>query len=91
MAKRNKKTGRNYSYDKKYENSPTQVKHREERNRARAETRRYLEEKYGKQKAKQMLKHKDVDHKKALKAGGSSKKSNLRLRSIHSNRGDKTY
>ena len=37
------------------------------------------------------LKGKDVDHKKALKGGGSNARSNLRLRSPHANRGDKTF
>lgn len=91
MPKSNKVTGRDYSYDKKYENSPEQIKHREERNISRAEMEKYLIEKYGKAKAMQILAGKDVDHKKALSAGGSNSKKNRRLRSIHSNRGDKTY
>lgn len=32
---------------------------------------------------------KDVDHIKPLKAGGTSAKSNLRMRSVKANRGDK--
>ena len=39
---------------------------------------------YGKDKGK------DVDHKKPLALGGSSSKSNLRLRSQHANRSDKS-
>ena len=31
---------------------------------------------------------KDVDHKKPLRAGGATTKSNLRVRSVKSNRGD---
>jgi hypothetical protein len=31
---------------------------------------------------------KDVDHKKPLRAGGTTTKSNLRVRSVKSNRGD---
>lgn len=33
----------------------------------------------------------DVDHKKAIKSGGTNAPSNLRLRSAHANRGDKTF
>ena len=40
---------------------------------------------------KAALKGKDVDHKKALSAGGSGAMSNLRIRSVHSNRADKSY
>lgn len=37
------------------------------------------------------LQGKDIDHKLSLKGGGSNDRSNLRLRSPHANRGDKTY
>lgn len=37
------------------------------------------------------IKGKDVDHKLSIKGGGSNKRSNLRLRSPHANRGDKTF
>jgi hypothetical protein len=33
----------------------------------------------------------DVDHKLSIKGGGGNSKKNLRLRSAHANRGDKTY
>lgn len=33
----------------------------------------------------------DVDHKKSIKGGGTNAPPNLRLRSAHANRGDKTY
>jgi len=33
----------------------------------------------------------DVDHKKAIKGGGTNAPSNLRLRNASANRGDKTY
>ena len=33
---------------------------------------------------------KDVDHKQALYKGGTSARSNLRMRSVKANRGDKT-
>jgi hypothetical protein len=75
---------RNYSYDKKYENSPAQIKNREARNRARAEETRKL--------GKAAVKGKDIDHIKSLKGGGSkTAASNLRVRSIHANRGDKHF
>jgi hypothetical protein len=75
---------RNYSYDTKYENSPQQIKNREARNRARAEETRKL--------GKAAVKGKDIDHTKSLKGGGSrTAASNLRVRSVHANRGDKTF
>jgi hypothetical protein len=53
----------------------------------RVEARRFMEKKIG---------HKipagiDVDHKLALRGGGSNAPTNLRLRSAHANRGDKTF
>ena len=36
------------------------------------------------------LKGKDVDHITPLQAGGTNQPSNWRIRSVHSNRGDKT-
>lgn len=33
----------------------------------------------------------DVDHKRSIKAGGSNKMANLRLRRSRENRGDKTF
>ena len=35
------------------------------------------------------IKGKDIDHKRPIKKGGSNNLSNLRVRSIHSNRGAK--
>ena len=45
MKKRvnNKSTGRDYSYDKKYQSSPEQIKKRTERNAARAEIKKELD------------------------------------------------
>lgn len=37
------------------------------------------------------LKGKDVDHRLSIKGGGSNARSNLRLRSPHANRSDKTF
>ena len=73
---------RNYNYDLKYQSSPEQVKNRVARNKAR----RNLTKKLG----ESALKGKDVDHRKPLSKGGSTKGSNLRLRSVSSNRGDKS-
>jgi len=92
MKKRvnNKSTGRDYSYDKKYQSSPEQIKKRTARNAARAEIKKELENRYGKTEANRMLKGKDVDHKKTLKDGGSNKRSNLRLIDKSKNRARKT-
>jgi hypothetical protein len=91
--KSNKKTGRSYVYDSRYEESPTEIKHREERNLARKHALQSVAKAHNIpiSKAKAMKKGQDVDHIKSLKGGGSNKKSNTRWRSIHSNRGDKTY
>jgi len=52
----------------------------------RVEARRAMEKKIGDIPAGM-----DVDHKKAIKAGGTNSPSNLRLRNASANRGDKTY
>ena len=75
-------TKRNYAYDTKYESSPQQVKNREARNTARRE----LNKKLG----ASAVRGKDVDHRRPLAMGGSTKMSNLRVRSVASNRGDKS-
>ena len=62
-----------------YEDTPTQVKHREERNQAR----RHAVKKFG----EAAVKGKDVGHKKALANGGSNSDSNTELQSETSNRG----
>lgn len=83
----NKSTGRDYSYDKKYQKSREQVKNRVARNRARREHRRHLVAIYGKTKADIMMRDKDIDHKKALSKGGSrTSKKNRRLISESRNR-----
>ena len=81
-------TGRDYKREAKTE-SPERRKHRAERNKARRAFHRQLTDKYGEAVADKMMKGKDVDHKKPLSQGGSTKMSNLRLRSEHSNRADK--
>lgn len=78
------KSGRVYSaYDKAYQARPEQVKKRVARNKARREMLKIH--------GKKALKGKDIDHKKALVAGGSNARSNLRIRSASSNRADKSY
>ena len=76
------KTGRDYSYDKKYQSSPEQKKKRAQRNAARATMIKAGKTKVGDGK--------DVDHKKPLKNGGSNKRSNLRVVSKKANRSRKT-
>lgn len=75
----NKATGRNYSYDKKYESSPEQIKRRASRNAAR---RRAIQA-----HGKSALKGKDVDHKNGNPLDNRS--SNLRVESKKKNRGRK--
>lgn len=53
----------------------------------RMAARRYMEKKIGHDIAPGI----DVDHRKAIKVGGTNAPGNLRLRSAHANRGDKTY
>lgn len=77
-------SGRVYSaYDKAHQATPEEVHKRVLRNKAR----RLMIRKMG----KAALKGKDVDHIKALAAGGGGGMSNLRIRSVHSNRADKSY
>ena len=66
-------------YDKEYAARPENIKKRA----ARVKARRLMEKKYG----KSAIKGKDVDHKKALKDGGETTLSNLRLLSPKKNRG----
>lgn len=72
------------SYDVAHEHTPEELEKRAARGRARY----YMIKKYG----ERVLKNKDIDHIHALASGGSeTAPSNLRVRSIHANRGDKTY
>ena len=77
--KSNKATGRDYSYDKKYQASEEQKKNRASRNAARAAV--------VKTKGKAAVKGKDVDHKNGNPKDNSSK--NLRVESKKKNRGRK--
>ena len=67
---------------REYHGKPEQIKNRDARNAARRE----VEKRVG----ASAIKGKDVDHKRPLIKGGSNKLSNLRIRSIHANRGDKS-
>lgn len=60
-----------------YQAKPEQKKNRAKRNAARAILR----------KEGMDLEGMDVDHKKMMKNGGSNKRSNLRVQSVHKNRG----
>ena len=75
----NKATGRDYSYDKKYESSPEQIRRRASRNRARREL--------IKSRGRSALKGKDVDHKNQNPL--DNRRSNLRIESKKKNRGRK--
>lgn len=78
--KSNKATGRDYSYDKKYQASEEQKKNRASRNSARAAV--------TKAKGKAAVKGKDIDHKNGRPTDNSVK--NLRVESKKKNRGRKT-
>lgn len=71
-------------YKAEYQNfhgKPEEIKKRAERVKARR-----MMEKTG---AVTKGDGKDVDHKKPLRSGGTTTKSNLRVRSVKANRGDK--
>jgi len=78
MPRMTKDGKRDYSYDKKYESSPTQRHNRVERDLARREL------------AKEGKVHKgdgkDVDHIRPVSKGGSNSRSNLRAISSSTNR-----
>lgn len=75
----NKATGRDYSYDKRYESSPEQIRRRASRNAAR---RRAIQS-----RGKSVLKGKDVDHKNGNPL--DNRPSNLRVENKKKNRGRK--
>ena len=77
-------SGRVYSaYDLAYSRRPEVKKRHAEQVKAR----RWAIKKYG---AKAVA-GKDIDHVRSLKSGGSTTLKNIRIRSIHENRGDKTF
>lgn len=63
-----------------YQGRPEQIKNRAKRNAAR----RLMIRKYGKSR----VAGKDIDHKRPLRSGGGNGRGNLRIRSVHANRGD---
>lgn len=75
----NKATGRDYSYDKKYESSPEQIRRRASRNAAR---RRAIQS-----RGKAALRGKDVHHRNGNPLDNRS--SNLGIESKKKNRGRK--
>lgn len=75
----NKATGRDYTYDKKYESSPEQIRKRASRNAAR---RRLMQS-----RGRSSLKGKDVDHKNGNPL--DNRPENLRVESKKKNRGRK--
>ena len=68
-----------HKMDHGYNHRPDIVKNREERNQARA----IMKKKLG----AHAIAGKDIDHKKKVIDGGTNAPSNLRVRSIHANRG----
>jgi hypothetical protein len=77
-------SGRVYSnYDLAYSRRP-EIKHRHAEQVA---ARRLARKEFG----AKAIEGKDIDHIRALVAGGTTTPRNIRIRSIHSNRGDKTF
>lgn len=76
-------TPRDYKKEyREYQGKPEQIRNRAARNKARAEM--------AKKVGASAIRGKDVDHKVPLSKGGSTRASNLRVRSVHANRGDKS-
>lgn len=71
-------TGRDYTYDTKYQSSPTQLKNRALRNKARTSMIRKGKARLGD--------NTDVDHRIPLSRGGTGHASNLRVISRSKNR-----
>jgi putative SOS response-associated peptidase YedK len=82
---KNPPSRRDYKKEDRYEDSPAQIRHREERNLLRA----HMEKKLGHAPAG------DVAHIKPLDGGGSNSLTNARVESINKNRswraGQKKY
>jgi len=79
--KSNKKTGRDYTYDKEYQKSPEQKRNRAKRNAARKSAIKSGAAKRGDRT--------DVHHVKPLSKGGSNSGSNTRVIKRSSNRAKK--
>lgn len=77
-----KPSDRNYKLEyKRDHSSPEQIKRRAKRVQAR----RVMKKELG----AAAIAGKDIDHKKKLRSGGTNARSNLRVRSIKANRGDR--
>lgn len=79
--KSNLSTGRDYTYDKAYQKSPTQKKNRANRDKARLVMIKEGRVRRGDKK--------DIDHKRSLKNGGSNGRSNLQVLPQSANRAKK--
>lgn len=66
---------------RKYQGKPEQIRNRSERNKARRLMRKELGD--------AAIAGKDIDHKKPLSKGGSNRRSNLQVTSVHYNRSKK--
>lgn len=69
---------RDYKKEAQYENSPEQIKHREERNKSRAA--------FNKSAGKALPSDRDVAHIKPLAGGGPNTRANERVETINKNR-----
>lgn len=83
-----KKKSRDYRKEALNE-SPARKLARKKRMKARYQIEKELTEKYGATKAAELLRGRDVDHRKPLSQGGSNSRSNLRLRDRKENQSDK--
>lgn len=72
---------------REYHSKPEQIKKREMRNKARYDVAHHIGEAISGISPSE-IKGKDIDHKHALRHGGSNSPSNWRVRSVHENRGD---
>lgn len=68
-----------HKMDATFNSTPLHIKQRSERNQARRIVAKDL--------GKAAIAGRDIDHKKMVKDGGTNARGNLRVRSIHSNRG----
>jgi hypothetical protein len=68
-----------HAMDAGYNHTPSNIRKREMRNEARATVRKEVGAK--------AIEGKDVDHIKPVRSGGSNDRKNLRVRSVHANRG----
>lgn len=71
------------AYDRRYKKNPEYMADQ----RARMKARYWAIKRLG----AKALEGKDLDHVKPLAAGGSNDPSNWRIRSVHENRGDKSF